>query len=282
MMLHTFTYDSISSATVGLYVLNSNTSNSPARNVEFSAVQGRNGNILTDFGSYSDIEISYEVILRPRFGMTLQEQIDSVKAFLYKKKATYRDLSDSYNPTTHRSAVFVGPIDWEKTLLMYGKANIIFHCKPQIYNGSGTIQISAISANSYGDISLADAIESRKATDYLDLTPIQVVLSGETGVSGNIIIQTTNAVKPAKIKLNFGSETIDLIDTTVVFDSVNQNIYQRHSINYESLNSKITQMFGAWFIGLDFDTANTGYLHIENNTNKDITGGQITWRRWTI
>lgn len=283
MMLHTFNYDGVSSASKGVYVLNSNTYDSPARDLDITEIQGANGGVLTDYGSYKNIEISYEIVLRPANGVTLEDQINGVKELLYKRDyGTYKRLSDDYSAGTYRYAIWAGPIDWELVLRKYGRTTIVFICKPQRYNGSGTLT-EDIAAGSSATINLASAIGVRKSTDYLSIKNGELTLSGSTDVSGSITLQSVGAKDPTIITLNLSrdAETIDLISDKLQIIPASQIIVQTSGDTIVNMNKYITAMHGSWFQDLDFSGSVSQGITITNGTNVDIDA-DITWERWSL
>lgn len=283
MMLHTFNYDGVSSASKGVYALNSNTFDSPARDLDITAIQGANGGVLVDYGSYKNIEISYEIVLRPAAGVTLEDQIQGVKELLYKRDyGTYKRLSDDYSASTYRYAIWAGPIDWELVLRKYGRTTIVFVCKPQKYNASGQL-VKSIAAGSSATINLASAIGAKKNTDYLSIKSGELTLSGSTDVSGSITMQTVGAKNPTIITLDLSrdAETIDLISDTLQIIPASQIIVQTAGSTIENMNKYITAMHGSWFQDLDFSGSSSQGLMIQNTTTEDVTA-EFTWERWSL
>lgn len=283
MMLHTFTYDGTNSASKGVYVLNSNTYDSPARDLDITEIQGANGGVLTDYGSYKTIEISYEIVLRPTAGMTLEQQINQVKSLLYKRDyGTYKRLSDDYSDSTYRYAIWAGPIDWELVLRKYGRTEIVFKCLPQRYNGSGTLT-EDIAVGASATIDLASVIGARKMTDYLSIASGEITLSGSTDVSGSITLQSVGAKDPTIITLDLSRDTttIDLISDTLQIIPESQIIVQTAGSTIVNMNRYITAMHGGWFQDLDFSGSSSQGITIQNSLNYGLQAS-LQWERWSI
>lgn len=284
MMLHTFNYDGVSSASKGVYVLNSNTYDSPARDLDIAEIQGANGGVLVDYGSYKTIEVSYEIVLRPAAGMTLEQQINQVKALLYKRDyGTYKRLSDDYSDT-YRYAIWAGPIDWELVLRKYGRTTIVFKCMPQRYNGQGQALAGYIAAGASYTIDLASAINARKATDYLSIKTASLGIMGPlTGIGGSITLQSVGAKDPTIITLDLSrdAETIDLISDTLQIIPESQLIVQTYGDTIVNMNRYITAMHGNWFQDLDFSGSSSQGIMIQNGLNYGLQV-PMQWERWSI
>ena len=284
MQLKTFTYRGVNSASVNLYVLNcGDTYNSPERSVEFKSVYGKNGDVLIDNGNYRTITISYEVILRPLPSRTLAQQIQSVKNFLYKRDDyNYAPLSDEYHDGW-RNAVFVGPLDWETSLRLYGKTTLSFIAKPELFNGEGTISNISVPNGETIQVNLSSLISDRKDTDYLNIRKITCVLPDNTGITNNLRFSLTSDVVADKVWLDFGETPITLFGTPteIVLSGSGRTMASQNSA-HESLNQYIVALTGDWFQNMFSKALSPSLiLVIANGTGKNITA-EIEWERWSV
>lgn len=153
MAIKTFTWDGRKSSDYGLFVLNSNTFDSPERAITATEIPTVNGAHLEDEGYFRDQVISYEVLITPASKIwyngsvrytEFRDVISSVRGFLFGKSSTYsnrdfvvdisrKKLVDDYDPRFYRMAYFAGPANWETMLNRYGKCTLNFVCDPRRY-----------------------------------------------------------------------------------------------------------------------------------------------------
>ncbi len=118
--------------------------NAPARDITYTSVPGRNGDLITDNGRYLNVNIPYEFTLIKNDVRTFEELINSVKTWLLSETG-YFMLWDSYDPRYFRYASYNGGLDTVSDLRDIGEFSISFNCKPFRYSfdGQKTITISA-------------------------------------------------------------------------------------------------------------------------------------------
>jgi predicted phage tail component-like protein len=131
--LNSFTFNGKSSAEFGLYISNKDIYSMPARDVTFTSVQGRNGDVIIDNGAYKNIDISYTVGIK-----NIGANIKAIKAWL--SQSGYLILTDTYNPEYYRLACFNSSLDVSELLLNVGQAVISFNCKPFLYSFAGKVK----------------------------------------------------------------------------------------------------------------------------------------------
>lgn len=132
-----FWFDGKCSADFGIMVSGMNTFNAAERDVEKVVVPGRNGEMILDNGRLKNISIQYPI----SFAGDFQTHALAAKAWLLSSGG-YKRLTDSYNPEYFRMAAFVGPIDFDVTLLnRVGETTLTFDCKPQLYLKSGELPL---------------------------------------------------------------------------------------------------------------------------------------------
>lgn len=104
---------------------------SAARDRSFQAVPGREGrgDLIIDNGRFEMVERAYDCALYPVDGMTFHEQAHQIKQWL-QSTFSYGDLTDDRDPGYIRRAVVNNALDLQEVLETFGKAKIIFTCKP--------------------------------------------------------------------------------------------------------------------------------------------------------
>lgn len=114
----------------------------PSRKVTRYVVPGRNGDIVLFEDAFNNIEQAYEVYTG---GGANEAPIffGALAAVLYK--VGYQKLSDTYDPTHFRLAMFYGGADVENSFNKHGKTTLIFDCRPERFLNSGDSYINVTS-----------------------------------------------------------------------------------------------------------------------------------------
>lgn len=132
-MINTITFNGISSDEFGIYVGGQNSFNAPKKNIKKIPVPGRNGDLVFDKGTFSNVNVPYNIVGVSNF----KERINDIKEWLTSPRS-YARLEDSYNPDYYRLGMVTAGITFTmKHLNQYGKAKITFDCKPQRFLKSG-------------------------------------------------------------------------------------------------------------------------------------------------
>lgn len=174
--MSTFTYNGTTSSTYGIFVEHRPVVTFPKRVIESINVPGRSGNLLFDTGAYDNVTLTYQVAYI-HSGSVRADAI-SIATWLYQHD--YYELSDTYDPSYYRKAVYVSPLNVTDILNVAGRANITFDCKPQRYLLSGKS-------------ALTPAKNSSITNDYQNALPV-ITISGSgngTVTIGNTTVTIT-------------------------------------------------------------------------------------------
>lgn len=142
MGVNTFTYNGTSSSTYGIFIEHRPVMSFPKRVIESISVPGRSGNLLFDTGAYENVTLTYQVAYK---GSVRPTGVD-IATWLYQND--YLDLTDTYEPTYFRKAVYVSPLNVTDIINVAGRATITFDCKPQRYLLSGQTVLSPTKGSS--------------------------------------------------------------------------------------------------------------------------------------
>lgn len=179
MSLKGFTYAMRNSSSFGLIVNDVKIYGSPARNIEKVSVPYRNGDLLLDYGTYSNYITSFEVSLYQR----TEEMIPLIAEWLLSI-GTYTRLEDDWHPDEFRSAIFTGDIEWVmSSFSRYGRATISFDCKPQRFLTSGENTITYSGASS---------VTITNPTNFYSRPLIVLEGNGSVTINGYTITVTNN------------------------------------------------------------------------------------------
>lgn len=113
------------------------------RDISFTSVPGRSGDILTDNKRYKNVKIDYSVYTLAGIH-DIPEIAHRVKGWLLSEVG-YFELFDTYDPNYFRLASYSEEYDLEQELPALGKSKITFNCKPFRYSieGQRAINFSA-------------------------------------------------------------------------------------------------------------------------------------------
>lgn len=131
----------------GVVVSGMGTYATPSRDIELTAISGRNGDIILDQNRFENVTITYPCYISRNF----RDRFNSLKAFLMSRKG-YCRLEDSYQPDCYRMAVYTAEIVPEMTALnRSGSFELVFNCKPQRYllNGEEPIEFTAVDQDGF-------------------------------------------------------------------------------------------------------------------------------------
>ena len=105
------------------------------RDVTFTSIPGKSGDLIEDNGRYKNVTKSYTVaILSDTFDLPLL--VKKIAAWL-GAPGGYIILSDTYDPNYFRYAKYSGNINIADILLKIGTAKLNFNCKPYKYSFDG-------------------------------------------------------------------------------------------------------------------------------------------------
>lgn len=141
-MINYITFNGVPSTEFDLYVGGQFSFKAPRKDIVKVDIPGRNGDLIFDNGTYSNIEITYVIVGMNNF----KSKINLIKDWLLSPVG-YTILEDTYDTDHYRYATLASGIDFIMSCLnKFGKANIIFDCKPQRFLNSGDT-VTALSAS---------------------------------------------------------------------------------------------------------------------------------------
>ena len=145
MSINSFTFDGVSSETLGLYVGGQHTFGAPQRDVTKVSIPGRNGDLVRDNGRFLNAEIIYNLVAMKDFAETARK----VRNCLLMAVG-YKRLEDTYDPDHYRMARVADAISFETSAYnATGKAQISFDCMPQRFLKTGENPLVINSANGW-------------------------------------------------------------------------------------------------------------------------------------
>lgn len=137
----TFTFNSISSQTYGVWLKGVGTYNAPARQYSSITVPGRNGTLTIDNGAFEEAEHTYEAFIASSF----PSNIEGLRSALLASPGYHR-LEDSYHSDEYYRARFMDGLEVEPApLAVAGTFPIRFRRDPRRFLKSGETQTQVAS-----------------------------------------------------------------------------------------------------------------------------------------
>ena len=130
-----------SSTDYGIVVSEAPAFDKPVRRSNVFNVQGRNGSIIYQDGSFEDVTRTYKVWIHEDAKVTMPDAVNAFSAWLYSKTG-YQRLEDSFEPDTFRLAYYNGGVDVSNELMQYGETTISFVCRPERFLKDGEFEQS--------------------------------------------------------------------------------------------------------------------------------------------
>lgn len=175
----------------------------PERRGESYQIVGRNGTQYREDGTFENYEQTYKVWIRDALSYRDVYQISNDVANWLLGSSGYCRLEDTYNPESFRLARFAGSLDFQTTMLKYGRATLVFDCLPQRYLKSGEVVFETDGT----------ALTLNNPTGFTASPLIRVTGSGTVGIGVSKMVDG-EAASTLNIKLGIGSS-----EKTVVLDS---------------------------------------------------------------
>ena len=139
---NTFTFNGHSSDEFGIRIEKKPDLNRSARKFKSASVAGRNGNIYQMQDAWEEVIVTYDIYAGGR------QKGDAIPAFTaivewLNSADDYAVLTDTYDPTHYRLAVFVDDIDIESQWHTIGKATVQFRCRPQRFLVENPVSVAS-------------------------------------------------------------------------------------------------------------------------------------------
>ncbi len=140
-MLSSFTFNGRTSTDFGIKVEKMPTLNRSARKFRVASVPGHNGNIYELQDAWEEIVQPYQIFAGDRSSNAVTN-FSTIAEWLHSADG-YAVLTDTYDPTHYREAVFVDSMDIESEWHTLGRTTINFRCRPEHYIVTNPITVSS-------------------------------------------------------------------------------------------------------------------------------------------
>lgn len=128
-----FVFNGQSSWELGIRIKSKNIYSSGKRDLTLVSVPGRDGDLVNSNKRFVNSTVSYTCFLPASSIADLNTKIRNVKKWLFVGSDQYHELTDSYDPTFSRYAIFNSKLDIADEANRIGTFTITFSCKPFRY-----------------------------------------------------------------------------------------------------------------------------------------------------
>lgn len=186
------TFDGVDSTQYGVYITGEAVYNAPMRDVEMIEIPGRNGAYALDKGRFTNIEVTYPAGIYGKDESEFAQAISDFRNALCSRKG-YCRLTDGYNSSEYRMAVYSSGLEVSPALLKAGQFDITFNCKPQRFLTSGETQSNVTSGGTITNPTLFESHPLLFVDGYGDFD-----INGESitikqgAVMGKTLVATTD------------------------------------------------------------------------------------------
>ena len=210
-MLHTFEFNNKKLSDIGAVLMENPHYTLSVKELDFTALPGKSGDIITDKNRFRSSSISYKVSSMPLFcSYTEQEFVYALSEWLLTSY-DYKILRDTYNPGYFRKAICTDIANPTVEASGVVWTTVTFNCDPFRYSDSG-LQKRTFNA-SYSNIS--DRYIVNKA----------ILRNSEKWESEPIIEIIPSSSATMSLKINETSVAVYDTDKTIIIDVPNRNVY---------------------------------------------------------
>ena len=129
-------YKEISSLEYGLIIAEKNSYIGAQRDVTFTSVPGRNGDLIIDNGRYKNVNVTYKLSLINRKPVDFGDLARLIKVWLLREQGYFK-LWDVYDERYFRLAAIAQEVNIEQQLKQVGSLSLTFNAKPFKYSYEG-------------------------------------------------------------------------------------------------------------------------------------------------
>ena len=132
-----FIYNGISSKDMGVRISSKNIFSAPKYDLAFQSIPGRDGDLISPNGRFPNVMVSYTCFIPAKSIAELSAKVTAIKGWLYTEPDRYHTLSDSYDTSFTRKAVFNNKLDISDELNRIGVFTVNFTCHPMRFSVDG-------------------------------------------------------------------------------------------------------------------------------------------------
>ena len=135
-----FIYNGISSKDMGVRISSKDVYSAPKYDLKFQSIPGRDGDLISPNGRFPNTTVSYTCFIPAKSIQELSDKVTAVKCWLYTEPDRYHTLSDSYDTSFFRKAVFNNKLDISDEVSKIGVFTVNFTCHPMRFSHTGQVK----------------------------------------------------------------------------------------------------------------------------------------------
>lgn len=135
-----FIYNGISSKDMGIRISSKDVYSAPKYDLKFQSIPGRDGDLISPNGRFPNTTVSYTCFISAKSIQELSDKVTAVKCWLYTEPDRYHTLSDSYDTSFFRKAVFNNKLDISDEVSKIGVFTVNFTCHPMRFSHTGQVK----------------------------------------------------------------------------------------------------------------------------------------------
>ena len=135
-----FIYNGISSKDMGVRISSKDVYSAPKYDLKFQSIPGRDGDLISPNGRFPNTTVSYTCFIPAKSIQELSDKVTAVKCWLYTEPDRYHTLSDSYDTSFFRKAVFNNKLDISDEVTKIGIFTVNFTCHPMRFSHTGQVK----------------------------------------------------------------------------------------------------------------------------------------------
>lgn len=204
--MHTFEFNNKKLSDIGAVLMENPHYTLSVKELDFTSLPGKSGDIITDKNRFRNSSISYKVSSMPLFcSYTEQEFVYALSEWLLTSY-DYKILRDTYNPGYFRKAICTDIANPTVEASGVVWTTVTFNCDPFLYSNLG---LQSVTFNSNSDFRIEN-VTFRNPEKWESEPVIEIIPSSSATMS---------------LKINDVSVAVEQIDKTIIIDVPNRNVY---------------------------------------------------------
>lgn len=125
---------------MGVRISSKDVYSAPKYDLKFQSIPGRDGDLISPNGRFPNTTVSYTCFIPAKSIQELSDKVTAVKCWLYTEPDRYHTLSDSYDTSFFRKAVFNNKLDISDEVSKIGVFTVNFTCHPMRFSHTGQVK----------------------------------------------------------------------------------------------------------------------------------------------
>ncbi len=202
--MHTFEFNNKKLSDIGAVLMENPHYTLSVKELDFTSLPGKSGDIITDKNRFKNSSISYKVSSMPLFCSYTEQEFVYVLSEWLLTSYDYKILRDTYNPGYFRKAICTDIANPTVEANKMVWTTVTFNCDPFLYSDTG------LKKNTY---------------NFNGGTQTENLFNPEGWASEPIIEITPNQPLMVSLSINGVTVGIEQIDKTIIIDVPNHNVY---------------------------------------------------------